>query len=64
MARRRQPEGDRGGGPPCSASIVLTTARLFKDKNALAEARRLIDKHGYHRRDGELQDAEEAAKGW
>jgi internalin A len=24
----------------------------------------LIDKHGYHRRDGELADAEEAARGW
>ena len=26
----------------------------------LAEARRLIEKHGYHRRDGELEDAEAA----
>ena len=30
----------------------------------LAEARRLIEKHGYHRRDEELADAEEAAEHW
>jgi hypothetical protein len=30
----------------------------------LAEARRLIETHGYHRRDEELTDAEAAARAW
>jgi hypothetical protein len=30
----------------------------------LAEARRLIETHGYHRRDEELADAEAAAQAW
>ena len=30
------------------------------DRQALAEARKLIKQCGYHRRDGELADAEEA----
>ena len=30
----------------------------------LAEARRLIEKHGYWRRKEELEDAEAAAVGW
>ena len=38
--------------------------RLFRDKAALAEAREPIEQCGYHRRDAELADAEEAAKGW
>jgi len=46
------------------ADIQLTRARLFRDRVALEEARRLIEKHGYHRRDGELADALEAAAGW
>ena len=50
--------------PLDQADIQLTRARLFRDSNALAEARRLIEKHGYHQRDGELADAEEAARGW
>ena len=33
-------------------------------KDDLAEARRLIEKHGYHRRDEELADAEEALRRW
>ena len=58
--------GWRGTGrvPLFQADIQLTRARLFRDRVALEEARRLIEKHGYHRRDGELADAMEAAKGW
>jgi hypothetical protein len=55
---------ERGPMPLLQADILLTRARLFRDRTALAEARRLIEKHGYHRRDEELADAEEAAKGW
>ncbi len=55
---------ERGPMPLHLADIALTTARLFKDRKALTEARLLIDKHGYHRRDGELQDAEESARNW
>jgi len=55
---------ERGPMPLFQADIQLTRARLFRDRAALAEARRLIEKHGYHRRDGELEDAEAAARGW
>ena len=55
---------ERGPMPLHQADIQLTRARLFRDRAALEEARRLIEKHGYHRRDGELADALEAAKGW
>jgi hypothetical protein len=55
---------ERGPMPLFQADILLYRARLFRDRDALAEARRLIEKHGYHRRDEELADAEEAAKGW
>jgi hypothetical protein len=55
---------ERGPMPLFQADIQLTRARLFRDPAALAEARRLIEKHGYHRRDGELADAEAAAVGW
>jgi hypothetical protein len=56
--------------------VHLYRARLFGPRKAetkypwespqadLAEARRLIEKCGYHRRDEELADAEEAAKTW
>jgi hypothetical protein len=40
------------------ADVQLTRARLFRDKEALAEARRLIEKHGYGRREEELGDVE------
>jgi hypothetical protein len=43
---------------------TFTRARLFRDKASLAEARKLIEQCGYHRRDEELADAEEAAKDW
>jgi hypothetical protein len=55
---------ERGPMPLFQADIQLTRARLFRDRAALAEARRLIEKHGYHRRDGELADTEAAAQGW
>jgi hypothetical protein len=55
---------ERGPMPLFQADILLYRARLFRDRNALAAARRLIEKHGYHRRDEELADAEEAAKHW
>jgi tetratricopeptide (TPR) repeat protein len=55
------------------ADIHLHRARLFhavkpypwqSPKDDLAEARKLIDQCGYHRRDEELADAEQAAKSW
>jgi hypothetical protein len=55
---------ERGPMPLFLADVLLTRARLFRDRGALAEARRLIERHGYHRRDEELADAEEAAAGW
>jgi hypothetical protein len=55
---------ERGPMPLFQADIQLTRARLFRDREALEEAGRLIEKHGYHRRDGELADALEAARGW
>jgi len=55
---------ERGPMPLFQADIQLTRARLFHDHVALAEARRLIEKHGYHRRDEELADAEAAARAW
>jgi hypothetical protein len=50
----------RGPMPLFQADIQLTRARLFRDPAALAAARDLIHRHGYHRRDGELADAEAA----
>lgn len=55
---------ERGPMPLFQADIQLYRARLFRDRAALAEARRLIEKHGYHRRDEELVDAEAVARGW
>jgi hypothetical protein len=46
------------------ADVLLHRGRLLRDKEALAGARERIEECGYHRRDGELADAEEAAKGW
>ncbi len=45
------------------ADIHLHRARLFKDRDELAKARILIEKHGYNRRLGELEDAESALGG-
>jgi tetratricopeptide (TPR) repeat protein len=55
---------ERGSMRLFMADVLLHRARLFRDKAALGEARKLIEECGYHRRDGELADAEEAAKGW
>ena len=49
----------RGPMPLFLADIALYRGRMFKDRAALVEARRLIEKHGYGRRLGELEDAEE-----
>jgi tetratricopeptide (TPR) repeat protein len=49
---------ERGPMPLLLADIALYRGRLFDDRNALAEARRLIEKHGYGRRLGELMDTE------
>ncbi len=53
---------ERGSMPLFQADVQLYRARLFGDGAALAEARRLIEKHGYDRRLEELVDAEEAAR--
>ncbi|HKV10226.1 MAG TPA: ATP-binding protein [Thermoanaerobaculia bacterium] len=55
---------ERGPMPLFQADIQFYRARLFHDRVALEEARRLIEKHGYHRRDGELADALAAAERW
>ncbi len=52
---------ERGPMPLFLADIALYRGRLFGDRAALAEARRLIEKHGYGRRLEELADAEEAS---
>ncbi|HUT47328.1 MAG TPA: tetratricopeptide repeat protein [Sedimentisphaerales bacterium] len=49
---------ERGSMRLHMADVLLYKARLFRDKAALAEAAKLIDKCGYHRRDEELADAE------
>jgi len=46
------------------ADILLHRARLFHDKDALARAADLIQQCGYHRRDPELADAQQAALTW
>ncbi len=51
---------ERGPMPLFQADILLTRARLFRNGAALIQARALIDRHGYHRRDEELRDAEAA----
>ena len=42
------------------ADILLTRARLFRDRAPLAQARTLIEQCGYGRRKPELADAEAA----
>jgi tetratricopeptide (TPR) repeat protein len=46
------------------ADILLTRARLFRDKAALSEARKLIEQCSYWRRKDELEDAEDATQHW
>lgn len=55
---------ERGPMPLYLADVHLHRARLFRDKAALAQARVLIDKHGYGRRREELADAEAASVQW
>jgi hypothetical protein len=55
---------ERGPMPLYLADVHLYRARLFQDRAALAEARRLVEKHGYGRRREELADLEAAAAGW
>src|SRR6185369_5319478 len=55
---------ERGPMPLFQADVLLTRARLFRDRTALVEARVLIEKNGYGRRVGELEDAEAVAAGW
>ena len=55
---------ERGPMPLFFADIHLYRARFFQDRDALAEARRLVDLHGYARRLGELEDLEAAAESW
>ena len=55
---------ERGPMPLSLADVYLHRARLFRDKQSLAQARALIDHHAYHRRADELADAEAAAPHW
>ena len=64
---------ERGPMPLFLADIHLHRTRLFhavkpypwvSPRKDLAEARRLIEKHGYWRRKGELEDAEAAASNY
>jgi hypothetical protein len=55
---------ERGPMPLYLADVHLHRARLFRDRHALAEARALIERHGYGRRRDELADAEAAAAHW
>jgi hypothetical protein len=55
---------ERGPMPLYLADIHLHRARLFRDQAELAKARELIQKHGYGRRNEELEDAEAAATNW
>jgi REP element-mobilizing transposase RayT len=55
---------ERGPMPLYLADVHLHRARMFKDKAELAKAAEIIRRVGYGRRYDELDDAEEAAKGW
>jgi hypothetical protein len=55
---------ERGPMPLHLADVHLYRARLFNDRAALAEARRLVEKHGYGRRREELADLEAVADEW
>ena len=50
---------ERGSMRLHMADVQLTRARLFRDREALEAAAELIRECGYHRRDGELEDARE-----
>jgi hypothetical protein len=55
---------ERGPMPLHLADVHLHRTRLFRDRAALAEARALIERHGYGRRRDELADAEADAAHW
>ena len=55
---------ERGPMPLYLADVHLHRARLFHDRAALAEARRLIEDYAYGRRREELEDAEAVAAHW
>jgi tetratricopeptide (TPR) repeat protein len=55
---------ERGPMPLVLADVHLYRARLFHDRAALGEARRLVEKHGYGRRREELEDLEAVAGRW
>jgi tetratricopeptide (TPR) repeat protein len=55
---------ERGPMPLHLADVHLHRARLFRDRSALAEARALIERHGYGRRRAELAAAEAASAHW
>ena len=55
---------ERGAMKLHMADILLHRARLFRDRAALDAAAKLIEETGYHRRDDELRDAQEAARHW
>jgi tetratricopeptide (TPR) repeat protein len=55
---------ERGPMPLYLADVHLHRARLFRDRAALAQARVLIDEHGYGRRRDELAVAEAEAAHW
>lgn len=55
---------ERGSMQLHLADVHLHHARLFHDKAELRKARALIEKCGYWRRKGELEDAEAAAGEW
>ena len=79
LLEEAQQIAERGPMPLYLADVHLHRARLFGRMNAserklqfpdidpkaeLAEARRLIEKHGYWRRKEELEDAEAASAFW
>lgn len=46
------------------ADVALYRARFFHDREALAEARRLVQECGYGRRLPEIEDLEAQANSW
>ena len=55
---------ERGPMPLNLADVHLHRARLFHDREDLAKAKTLIERHGYGRRHEELADAEKASRDW
>lgn len=55
---------ERGSMKLHMADVLLHRARLFRDKDDLVAAKKLVEECGYHRRDVEIADAERAAEHW